>query len=141
MGSMQPAEEGREIDLPWTQDTLSKACMVPLVGSEFLSASSFLFLPRWISLFFFLSLSGLEIWESRSEFINYYVSWFINFLFLFLKFLCIYFYITGDLNSGPTPWATPPALFCDGFFFKIGSCKLLAQAGFIMWSYRSLPPE
>jgi hypothetical protein len=20
------------------------------------------------------------------------------------------------LNSGPTPWATPPALFCDGVF-------------------------
>jgi hypothetical protein len=20
------------------------------------------------------------------------------------------------LNSGPLPWATPPALFCDGFF-------------------------
>jgi hypothetical protein len=20
------------------------------------------------------------------------------------------------LNSGPTSWATPPALFCDGFF-------------------------
>jgi hypothetical protein len=20
------------------------------------------------------------------------------------------------LNSGPIPWATPPALFCEGFF-------------------------
>jgi hypothetical protein len=27
------------------------------------------------------------------------------------------------LNSGPTPWATPPALSCD-FFFKIGSWEL-----------------
>jgi hypothetical protein len=27
------------------------------------------------------------------------------------------------LNSGPTPWATPPVLFCDGFF-KIGSREL-----------------
>jgi hypothetical protein len=22
------------------------------------------------------------------------------------------------LNSGPSPWATPPALFCDGFFLR-----------------------
>jgi hypothetical protein len=21
------------------------------------------------------------------------------------------------LNSGPSPWATPPALFCDGYFW------------------------
>jgi hypothetical protein len=37
-----------------------------------------------------------------------------------------------DLNSGPTLWATPPALFlcvCDGFF-KIQSYELFAQAGF-----------
>jgi hypothetical protein len=33
------------------------------------------------------------------------------------------------LNSGPTPWATPPALFCEGFF-KTGSHKLFAWAGF-----------
>jgi hypothetical protein len=30
-----------------------------------------------------------------------------------------------SLNSGPTPWATPPALFCDGFF-EIGSHKLFS---------------
>jgi hypothetical protein len=28
----------------------------------------------------------------------------------------IFFLQYWDLNSGPTPWATPPALFCDGFF-------------------------
>jgi hypothetical protein len=22
------------------------------------------------------------------------------------------------LNSGPTPWAIPPALFCEGFFSR-----------------------
>jgi hypothetical protein len=26
-----------------------------------------------------------------------------------------------DLNSGPTPWTTPPALFYDGFFWGRGS--------------------
>jgi hypothetical protein len=47
-------------------------------------------------------------------------------------FLCIYlahfnplppdylssctFFLYWDLNSDPTPWATPPALFCEGFF-------------------------
>jgi hypothetical protein len=40
--------------------------------------------------------------------------------------VCVWYW---RLNSGPTPWATPSALFCD-FFFKIGSCKLFAKAGF-----------
>jgi hypothetical protein len=44
------------------------------------------------------------------------------------------------LNSGPWPWATPPALFCDGVF-KIGSHELFAQTGLELWSSRSLPPE
>jgi hypothetical protein len=42
---------------------------------------------------------------------------------LFIWFLVFFQY--WGLNSGPTSWATPPALFCDGFFFKIGSHKLL----------------
>jgi hypothetical protein len=33
------------------------------------------------------------------------------------------------LNSGPTPWTTPPALFVMGFF-KIGSCKLFSWGRF-----------
>jgi hypothetical protein len=44
------------------------------------------------------------------------------------------------LTSGPTLWATPPALFCDGFF-QIGSCKVFTQAGFEPRSSWSLPPE
>jgi hypothetical protein len=31
-------------------------------------------------------------------------------------YLFIYFLWYWDLNSGPTPWVTPPALFCDGLF-------------------------
>jgi hypothetical protein len=45
------------------------------------------------------------------------------------------------LNSGSTPWATPPALFFVMGFFKIGPHKLFAQAGFEPWSSWSLPPE
>jgi hypothetical protein len=54
------------------------------------------------------------------------------------------------LNSGPIPWATPPALFCDGFLFlffffcffcEIGSHKLFAQAGFKPQFSWSLPPK
>jgi H+/Cl- antiporter ClcA len=37
------------------------------------------------------------------------------------------------LNSGPTPWATPPALFVFSII-KIGSHELFAQAGFELWS-------
>jgi hypothetical protein len=33
--------------------------------------------------------------------------------FFFFSFLFQYW----GLNSGPTPWATPPAFFCDGFFW------------------------
>jgi hypothetical protein len=44
------------------------------------------------------------------------------------------------LNSGLSPWATPPALFCEGFF-KTVSCELFAQAGFKLWPSWSLPPE
>jgi hypothetical protein len=44
------------------------------------------------------------------------------------------------LNSGPSPWATPPALFVMGIF-EISSHKLFAQAGFELWSFWSLPPE
>jgi hypothetical protein len=34
------------------------------------------------------------------------------------------------LNLGPTPWVTPPALFCEGFFFEIGSPELFVWVGF-----------
>jgi hypothetical protein len=44
------------------------------------------------------------------------------------------------LNSGPSTWATPPALFVMGIF-AIGSCELFAQAGFEPWSSWSLSPE
>jgi hypothetical protein len=37
-----------------------------------------------------------------------------------------------------TTWATPPALFCVGYF-KIGSHELFPQAGFELWSSWSLP--
>jgi hypothetical protein len=44
------------------------------------------------------------------------------------------------LNSGPSPWTTPPVLFCEGFF-KIASHELFAQAGFKPQFSWSLPPE
>jgi hypothetical protein len=36
-------------------------------------------------------------------------------------FVCLFIYlcfVVLGLNSGPTPWATPPALFCEGFFWN-----------------------
>jgi hypothetical protein len=53
------------------------------------------------------------------------------------------------LNSGPTPWATPPALFSDiiylfiylFIYFEIRSHKLSAWADFKPWASWSLPPE
>jgi hypothetical protein len=37
-------------------------------------------------------------------------------LFKFCCCCCYLFFWYWGLNSGPTPWATPPALFCDGLF-------------------------
>jgi hypothetical protein len=48
-----------------------------------------------------------------------------------------------NLNSGPIPWATSPALFFFfffvGFFFEIRSHELFAWVGFEPWSFWSLP--
>jgi hypothetical protein len=57
-----------------------------------------------------------------------------------LSHSAIFFFGTPVLNSGPTPWATPPALFCEEFF-KIGSHKLFAWVGFEPRSSWSLPSE
>jgi hypothetical protein len=42
--------------------------------------------------------------------------------------LALVFWWYWDLNSGPSPWATPPALLVMGSF-KIGSWEPFAQAG------------
>jgi hypothetical protein len=64
--------------------------------------------------------------------------WLYNHIFFIHFFLIFLWY--WDLNSGPSPWATPPALFCEGFF-EIGSLELFAWADFEQRSYWSLPPE
>jgi hypothetical protein len=46
----------------------------------------------------------------------------------------------GVSELRPTPWATPPALFCYGFF-EIGTRKPFDQAGLKPQSSWSLPPE
>jgi hypothetical protein len=44
---------------------------------------------------------------------------------------------TGACSSGPTPWATPSALFCDGLFRNRGLWTICP--GFKLWSSWSLP--
>jgi hypothetical protein len=52
----------------------------------------------------------------------------------------LFFFLQNQgLNSGPTPWATPPALFVLRIF-KIGFHELTAQAGFELWCSWPLPP-
>jgi hypothetical protein len=50
--------------------------------------------------------------------------------FSFYSIFCFFFWYCG-LKLGPTPWATPLALFCESpfGFFKIGSLELFPQAG------------
>jgi hypothetical protein len=45
------------------------------------------------------------------------------------------------LNSGPIPWATPPALFCERFFPDRVSMNFLPGVGFEPWCSWPLPPE
>jgi hypothetical protein len=56
--------------------------------------------------------------------------------------VCVYFFFLAvqSYNSGPTSWATPPALFMLGNF-EIESHEAFAQAGFELWSSWFLPPE
>jgi hypothetical protein len=51
-----------------------------------------------------------------------------------------FFFQYWGLNSGPSPWATPPALFLWRVF-QIGFCELFPQAGFKPQSSWSPPPE
>jgi hypothetical protein len=61
-------------------------------------------------------------------------------VFCFVLFLHFLWY--WGLNSGPTPWATPPAHFYEFFFyFERGSHELFAWIGFELRSSWSLPPE
>jgi hypothetical protein len=71
--------------------------------------------------------------ETSSAQVLYYFLSTPNHFFFFLRYL--------GLNSGPTPQATPPAQFFVIGFFKIGSCKLFAWAGFKLRSSWSLSPE
>jgi hypothetical protein len=106
-----------------------------IIWSRLLNYAHFSPLPQ-----FFLRSVPLKIgWDAWSPVLAafqyyYIVKFFIN-LFLFIYFLWYW-----GLNSGPIPWATPPALFVLGFF-KTRSCELFARAGFEPWSSWSLPPE
>jgi hypothetical protein len=61
-------------------------------------------------------------------------------LYLVTNFFFFFFFWYWGLKSGPTSKATPPVLFCEGFF-EIGSRKLFAWAGFELQSSWCLPPE
>jgi hypothetical protein len=58
--------------------------------------------------------SGFSLGGARASFFTFGAILVKSLSILF--YLFIYFCITGGLNSGPAPWATPPALFCDEFF-------------------------
>jgi hypothetical protein len=73
----------------------------------------------------------------------YFISNFKTPLFLlnlFTIFFLFYFWYWG-LNSGPSPWVTPPAQFFVMSIFERGSCELFARAGFELQSSWSLLPE
>jgi hypothetical protein len=59
---------------------------------------------------------------------------------LLFDFSFIFWWYWG-LNSGPTHWATPPALFLVMGFLREGLTNYLPGAGFEPWSSWSLPPE
>jgi hypothetical protein len=65
----------------------------------------------------------------------------IMFKLSFKKFFFFSFFLQyWGLNSGPTYWATPPALFCEGFLWDRVS-RNYYQAGFEPQSSWSMPVE
>jgi hypothetical protein len=56
--------------------------------------------------------------------------------------VCLFFFFQyWSLNSGPTPWSTPPARFLWKIFSEIGSGELFAWDGFELRSSQSLSSE
>jgi hypothetical protein len=66
-------------------------------------------------------IEGLHTVLNFTIILTVIVIWLNIFFFLFVSFLF------WGLNSEPTPWASPPALFCDNFFQDRG---LFVWAGF-----------
>jgi hypothetical protein len=86
------------------------------------ASSSSCFLTSFLLLFFLIHGAGMKPRVSFSYVLgkgfphSYILSpawlFLIDFIYSF-----IYFAVLG-LNSGPTPWATTPALFCAGYFLR-----------------------
>jgi hypothetical protein len=61
---------------------------------------------------------------------------------LFNLFIYLFIYLQyWGLNSGPSPWATPPAQIFVISIFERGSCELFAQFSFKLQSSWSLLPK
>jgi hypothetical protein len=56
-----------------------------------------------------------KLFLTPSEHVSKFSLW-TQFLFLSSSFFFFFFWQYWDLNPGAIPWATPPFLFCDGFF-------------------------
>jgi hypothetical protein len=59
---------------------------------------------------------SFEVGTGQVSYVLTRALWFMLEACIFLFFFFFFFVVLG-LNSGPTPWATSPALFCDLFFF------------------------
>jgi hypothetical protein len=79
----------------------------------------------------FMSIESCTLWPFRSSFFHsasclQHPSHVSIFLFFFLQY--------WGLNSGPTPWVTPPALlFCEGFFWDMKSFFEIYLANYLPW--------
>jgi hypothetical protein len=69
------------------------------------------------SLWFFESLYVAQAgWNSPSSCLRLFECWNYKSVPPCQALLFLFFFAQLGSNSGPTPWAAPPALFCDGFF-------------------------
>jgi hypothetical protein len=75
---------------------------------------------EWEVVFLFFLFCGI-IWRSLVLVLSFFFLWYLG------------------LNSGPTPWVTPSALFCDGYFWVRVSWTICHK--FEPQSSWSWPPE
>jgi hypothetical protein len=138
--AMEPIDHGPKPLKLWAKITFSLLNWLSNTFVTVMKANTSINLPCFLSFYFYLMVLEFlflgfpdmhQIISSRCNFLSLkyiYINYWIFLLKVNIAILFLFFYLFlqyWGLNSGPSPWTTPPALFCEGFF-KIGSHEFLS---------------